>query len=119
MAVVSLGSGKKPSVPEQVAASVPRAKPRRYMVFCDSPERLQELLDNVQYYDIKDTIVIPPASGADKPTVCVIMEDPDERTRLALEKAKARTKATTSLLLRKTGALLEDWAERLSSSRKQ
>ena len=91
--------------------------PRRYFVFCESPERLQELLDSVKYYDIKDTIVIPPVGEGDRPTVCVIMEDPDERTRLALERAKQKSKEVTAKLLKKTGALLEDLAGRLSSSK--
>lgn len=109
--------GKKRAVAEEVSGSVPKA--RRYLVFCDSPERLQELLDDVQYYDIKDTIVIPPVGKEDKPTVCVVMEDPDERTRLALERVKERTKVATSSLLKKTGALLEEWAEKLSSRGEQ
>jgi len=91
---------------------------RRYFVFCESPEKLQDLIDRVQYYDLKDTIVIPPAGDGDRPTVCVIMEDPDERTRITLERVKRNTREATSSLLRKTGLLLEEWADRLSSKEK-
>ena len=107
----------KESVPEEVAKSAPKAS--RYLVFCDSPDALQDLLDSVQYYDFKDTIVIPPAGEGDKPVVCIIMEDPDERTRIALERAREKTKEVTSSLLRKTGALLEDWSQRIEASRKK
>lgn len=93
-------------------------KSQRYFVFCETPERLQELLDSVQYYDLKDTIVIPPAGDQDKPTVCVVMEDPDEHTRITLERVKRQTRDATSSLLRKTGMLLEDWADKLSTKKK-
>lgn len=90
---------------------VPKA--RRYFVFCDSPDKLQDLLDDLQYYDFKDTIVIPPSSGDSKPMVCVVMEDPDARTQVALHRLKEQSKSAAQRLLRTTSALLEDWSERL------
>lgn len=97
--------------PEKIAGSVPKA--RRYYVFCDSPDRLQDLLDDLQFYDFKDTIVIPPTASDAKPVVCVVMEDPDERTRVALERVKEQSKSAAHKFLRTTSALLEEWSERL------
>jgi len=85
-----------------------REKPR-YFVFCQSPEHLQDFLNEVKFYDLKEAFVIP----GDKPVVCVVMEDPDERTRVRLEEFKRRARVATSSALESTAKLLESLSERL------
>jgi len=82
----------------------------RYYVFCESPERLQEFLNTVKYYDLKETFIIPRDS---KPIVCVVMEDPSERTRVHLEHIKRQTQQAASQALRATASLLEQLSSRL------
>lgn len=107
----------KKDIAKEVSESVSRSK--RYMLFCDTPDGLQKVLDSIQYYDFKDAIVIPPASEGDKPMVCVIVEDPDARTQVALERLKQKSSVAASELLKKTGLLLEEWSERLKSREKK
>lgn len=88
-------------------AEVPR-KPR-YYVFCQSPEHLQDFLNEVEYYDLKETFVIP----GEQPVVCVVMEDPNERARVRLEEFKKKARAATSTALQSTAKLLESLSRRL------
>ena len=107
----------KKDVAREVSESV--VQPKRYMLFCDTPAGLQKVLDSLQYYDFKDAIVIPTVNDGDKPMVCVIVENPDVRTQVALERLKKKSSAAASELLKKTGLLLEEWSEKLSSKKSQ
>jgi len=84
----------------------------RYYVFCESPDHLQEFLNEVEYYDLRETFVIP----GKKPVVCVVMEDPSERARVRLEEFKRRARSATKYALESTAKLLESLSSKLGES---
>lgn len=85
-------------------------KGMRYYVFCDSPKSLQNTLNELRFYDIKEAFVIP---NGDEPVVCVIMEDPNEATREKLRRWEERSKAAAGKALEVTASFLESLSRRL------
>jgi len=94
--------------------SIMADKPR-YYVFCETPDRLQDFLNELRYFEIKEAFVLPDR----EPMVCVIMEDPDEAARVKIERFKERTSEAASRALSATARALEEFSRRLSSTRQE
>ena len=88
---------------------------KRYYVFCQSPDHLQDFLNTVQFYDLKETFVIP----GETPVVCVVMEDPDARLAVRMEEFKRKAKAATSTALESTARLLESLSRRVQPTEEE
>jgi len=84
----------------------------RYYVFCDTPKSLQDTLNALRFYDIKEAFVIP----GQEPLVCVIMEDPDESAREKLERWRKKTETYAGRALSATASFLESLSRRLGKS---